>query len=192
MTDTMPGCLVLTGTPGAGKTTVSQLVAEALPRSARLDGDVMAHLMVSGWASYFDERGEWSPDPEARRQLQLRTVNLCSVANNFAEAGYTPVVDHVVETREELAFLTDRLRARPLMLVVLAPPLEVARHRNATRPEEHRVHYDFAPLAATMRRELGGVGWWLDSGKMTPEETAARIVAEAAERAVVAPEALAA
>ncbi|WP_423463592.1 hypothetical protein ACO229_02240 [Promicromonospora sp. MS192] len=91
----------------------------------------------------------------------------------------------MVETREELDFIAGRLHARPLMLVVLCPPLEVARHRNVTRAVETRVDYDVTPLARNQRRELGGLGWWLDSGDQTPEETADLIVAEAARRAVV-------
>jgi chloramphenicol 3-O-phosphotransferase len=117
-------------------------------------------------------------------------VNVCSVADNFADAGFTPVIDHVVKTRAELDFIAGRLRTRPLMLVVLCPPLDVARRRNATRAVEARVDYDFAPLARNQRRELGGLGWWLDSGEQTPEETAELIVAEAGRRALLTEAAL--
>jgi predicted kinase len=182
--ETLAGCLLITGTPGAGKTTVTQLVAERLPRAARLDADVFGMMLVSGWANMLDQDGNWNPGPEGKRQLQLRMVNVCSTADNFAEAGFTPVIDQVVETRQELDFIAGRLQARPLMLVVLCPPLEVARQRNATRPIEARVDYDFAPLADNQRRELGDVGWWLDSGELTAEVTADLIVAEAAKRAI--------
>lgn len=188
--ETLAGCLLITGTPGAGKTTVTQMVAERLPRAARLDADVFGMMLVSGWANMLDQEGSWNPGPEGQRQLQLRMVNVCSTADNFAEAGYTPVIDQVVETRQELAFIAGRLAARPLMLVVLCPPLEVARHRNATRPIEARVDYDFAPLARNQRRELGDLGWWLDSGELTAEATADLIVAEAAKRAVITEEQL--
>jgi hypothetical protein len=57
-------------------------------------------------------------------------------------------------------------------------------------PRAARVDYDFALLARNQRRELGGLGWWLDSGEQTPEETADAIVAEAVRRAVVPEEAL--
>jgi len=188
--ETLAGCLLITGTPGAGKTTVSRLVAERLPRAAQVDGDVFGIMLVSGRANMLDDDGRWNPGPEGQRQLRLRMVNMCSVADNFADAGFTPVADSVVETREELRFIAGRLRGRPLMLVVLCPALEVARQRNATRAPETQVDYDFAPLARNQRRELGDVGWWLDSGDQTPEETADLIVAEAAGRAVVRGEVL--
>jgi chloramphenicol 3-O-phosphotransferase len=145
----------------------------------------MQQLMVNGKARLLDQGGNWNPGPEGKRQLRLRMINACSVANNFADAGFTPVIDTVVETREELEFLAGRLSARPLMLVVLAPPLDVARHRNATRPERERVSHDFFYTAANMRREIGNVGWWLDSGALTAGETADLVATEALKRAVV-------
>jgi predicted kinase len=181
----LPGCLVITGTPGAGKTTVSRLVAERLPRAAQVDVDVFGLMLVSGRANMIDEQGRWNPGSDGLAQLRLRATNACSTADNFVEAGFTPVVDTVVETRAELGYFLDRLRARPLMLVILCPPLAVARHRNATRAAETRVAYDVAPLARNQERELGDLGWWLDSGEQTPEQTADLIVAQAARRAVV-------
>ncbi len=41
-------CLLLTGAPGAGKSTVSRLVAEALSHSALLDADAVGRMVVGG------------------------------------------------------------------------------------------------------------------------------------------------
>ncbi|TDD68816.1 AAA family ATPase [Actinomadura rubrisoli] len=176
----LPGCLIISGLPGAGKTTVSRLVAARLPRSARLDGDDVANMIVNGRVRV-DQPGE-----ESRRQLRLRARNLCALAASFARDGFTPVIDHVVPDRDVLAFMAGGLRPLPVMFVVLAPPLEVCRRRNLARPARERVDFDFGPLDRSMREELDGTGWWLDTAAMTPEDTADAITAHARRRALVA------
>lgn len=179
--DTLPGCLVVTGLPGAGKSTVTRLVAAALPRAARIDGDAVNEMIVSGWVGPVSE-----PADEARRQLRLRALNICTLANNFAEADFTPVVDHVVPDRAVLRYMVGMLRPRPVLFVVLAPGLAVCRRRNAARTVEERVDYDFGPLDEEMRAELADTGWWLDTAELTAAETVREIMAHAGERAVVA------
>ncbi|GAB3999721.1 hypothetical protein GCM10029992_29310 [Glycomyces albus] len=148
---------------------MSQLVAERLPRAARLDGDVFAMMLVSGWANMLDADGNWNPGPEGQRQLQLRMINVCSTADNFAEAGYTPVVDHIVETRAELEFFAQRQKTRPLMLVVLCPPLEVARHRNETRDP------GLGSTTTSLRsHSISGASWAASAGGSTPVSSGPR------------------
>ncbi|MGI5337516.1 AAA family ATPase [Streptomyces sp. CA-181903] len=174
------GCLILSGLPGAGKSSVGREVAGRLERSALVSGDAVADMIVRGRVSVVR-----LPEPEARRQLLLRARNICSLAGNFADAGFTAVVDHVVPDREVLDLMVGLLRPRPVRFVVLAPPVAVCRARNAARPERERVDYDVAPLDRSMRQRLAGVGWWLDSAGMTVEETAGLILERADELGVV-------
>lgn len=96
------GILLVTGAPGAGKSTITDLVTRALTRSARLDGFIVSQLVVSGhvWAL-----GE--PVDEAARQVRLCHANLCALAGNVADAGFTPVIDTVVPDREQLDHFRD-------------------------------------------------------------------------------------
>jgi len=166
--------LIVTGMPGAGMSTVTRLVAD------RLDGDDVNEMIMNGMVGPLSE-----PADEAERQLLLRAKNLYSLANNFAEHGFTPVIDHVVPSRDVLDFMIGRLRPRPVLLVVLAPTLAECRHRNATRVESQRVDYDFGFLGELMRQELSDPGWWFDMTNLTPDETADQILEQAAERAAM-------
>ncbi|NSC24686.1 AAA family ATPase [Streptomyces albus subsp. chlorinus] len=165
--------------PGAGKSTVAPLVAAHHARAAHISGDVLSYMVVRGRA------GPVSGGEESRRQLRLCFRNMCALANNFADSGIFPVLEHPVGTREVLDLLVTELRPRPVLFVTLAPPLEVCRSRNAARPAGQRVAYDVAPYYQEMRRELEGVGWWLDSSQLDPEQTAALIAAEAPARAAL-------
>ncbi|MYT34058.1 MULTISPECIES: AAA family ATPase [unclassified Streptomyces] len=178
---TAPGCLIVSGMPGAGKSTVSPLVAAHHERAAHINGDFLSYMVVQGRVGFLGR-----PAAESRRQLLLCARNMCTLANNFAEQDIFPVVEYAIADRELLDFMAELLLPRPVMFVVLAPPPEVCRQRNAARPARERVDYDIAPFYRAMHEELNGVGWWLDSSGQTPEETAAAIAAEARHRAVLA------
>ncbi len=176
-----PTCLIVTGMPGAGKSTVTRLVAERLPRSARLDGDEIRRLIINGRAPALGE-----PADEVARQVELCHRNLCTLANNFADAGFTPLIDWVIPSRARLEFFVALLAPRPVAFVVLAPGIEVCRHRNTIRDPRERFYFDgYEALDAEMRRELGYVGWWFDTAALTSDETADRLVHEAHRRALV-------
>ncbi|MER5178927.1 AAA family ATPase [Streptomyces sp. NPDC002896] len=176
-----PECLIVTGMPAAGKSTVTRLVAERLLRAARIDGDDLNLMILSGrvWAL-----GE--PADEAARQVELCNRNLCTLANNFADAGFTPVIDWIIPTRQQLDFFVTLLAPRPVLFVVLAPGSEVCRYRNTIRDPISRFDFDgYEALDADMKRELGDVGWWFDTSALTPDQTAEQIVREARHRALV-------
>lgn len=168
-------CLLVTGAPGAGKSTVTRLVSAALTRSARLDGDAVSRLVVSGrvWAL-----GE--PAAEAARQTRLTNDNLVGLAARFADAGFTPVVDWVVPDRAQLDLYVEALATRGLAVVVLDPGAEACRRRNEQRDPEEQFFFDgHAALVAAMRRDYGDVGWWFDTAGLTPEETAEQVLGHA-------------
>lgn len=171
-------CLLVTGAPGAGKTTVTRLVAATLSRSALLRGDDVSRLVVSGhvWAL-----GE--PADEAARQTRLCNDNLVTLATNFVAAGFTPVIDWVVPDRAQLDVFIGGLGGwgdQGLRLVVLDPGGESCRSRNEQRDPEEQFFLDgHEALTATMRDGFGDLGWWFDTSALTPEETAEQVVAHA-------------
>ena len=173
------GCVIVSGMPGAGKSTVSSLAARLLPRAAQVKGDTVNQMILSGRVRFMEE-----PADEALHQDELCNRNMCSLAANFVDFGFTVLMDTVVADRAELDFLLARLAPRPVRLVTLAPGVEVCRYRNATRDPAERFEFDgYHRLEEAMRREVGELGWWFDTSALTPAETAERFVREAADRA---------
>lgn len=167
--------------PGAGKSTVTRLVAERLPRSARLDGDEFNRMIVNGFVWALGE-----PADEAARQVELLHRNLCALATNFADAGFSPLIDAMIPSRDKLNVFRDLLAPRRLLFVVLAPGIDTCRYRNTIRNPADRFDFDgYEALEAAMKDEFGDTGWWFDTAKLTPAETADRVLHEAPDRALV-------
>ena len=161
--------LVISGIPGAGKSTVAALVARRLARSVHIEAEVLQRFVVQG--------GVWpdgEPPEEAMRQLRLRGRNVALLADSFFEEGFTPVVDDVV-IGTRLAELKSDLRSRPLLFVRLVPRLEAVRERNRQRPNKD-VFETWRHLDAVAREETPRVGLWLDSSDQQPDETANEIL----------------
>jgi cytidylate kinase len=163
--------IVISGPPGAGKTTVARRLAQRLPLAAHIEGDAIQNLIVSGGLHPQQE-----PRDEAERQLRLRTTNVSLLADSFAAAGIVPVIDDTVVDRARLGHYLADLRARPVRLVLLAPPLHVSLARDRDRGYKEVGHI-WSHLDGVMRAELPGVGLWLDTAGQTPEETVAAIAA---------------
>jgi predicted kinase len=177
----LSGCVVVTGMPGAGKSTVSTLAARLLPRAARVKGDDVNEMILAGRVPFNGE-----PADEAVRQDDLCNRNMCSLANNFVDFGFTVFMDTVVADRAELDCLLGLLAPRPVRLVVLAPGIAACRRRNATREPSERWEFDgYERLEARMRQDIAEFGWWFDTAALTPGETAARLVDEAGRCAVL-------
>jgi predicted kinase len=176
--DPVPGCVIVTGMPGAGKTTVTSRVAQLLPRAAQVGGDDVNAMIRSGFVWFMGQ-----PSEEALRQDELCNRNMCGLADNFVDFGFTVLMDTVLADRAELDLFLALMSPRPVRLVVLDPGIDVCTSRNAARDPETQFEFDgYERLDADMRREFGDIGWWLDTSAMTADQTADVVVEGLASR----------
>ena len=172
---------LVVGAPAVGKSTVSRALARRFERSIHIPIDDLRDMVASG-------RILPSPDWSAGlvEQIGLARRAAIAMAVGYAEAGFAVVLDDfwdppgLLEYRE----LPD---GRPFHRVLLRPPRAVALERNSGRRGEDParslldagIHHVYGLLDAA-GEQLDREGWLvLNNTDLSPDEAAARIVAEA-------------
>jgi predicted kinase len=169
--------VLITGNMASGKSSVAQALAERLPRSVHLRGDLFRRLIVNGRA----EMGV-ALSTEAQLQLQLRYTLATDVARRYAEAGFTVVYQDIV-IGSVLRDMVGSLQPFQPFVVVLCPRPEVVAARDQARGKTgypDRAAVDV--FDQVLRVETPRLGYWLDNSDLTIDETVMRILAELAQR----------
>ncbi len=178
--------VVITGIQAAGKSTVAQALAQRLPRSVHLRGDLFRRMIVNGRV----DMGPVDPGPEAIRQLHLRYQLAVDVADRYAAAGFSVVMQDII-LGADLARVVDRIQTRPVAVVVLAPRADVVRDRDAERRRRlGKVAYepgdqDVADLDMVLRTRTPRMGLWIDTSDLSVEQTTDQILKQLDSQATV-------
>jgi len=169
---------VITGAMAAGKSTVAELLAQRLPKSVHIRGDVFRRMVVNGRADM-----TLNPSPAALEQLKLRYDLAAATADRYAEEGFDAIVQDVILGRELSEFIK-RIGSPDRYLVVLSPSVSALEWREEQRNKSGYLHFSPGALDEVLRRETAQVGYWLDSSAQTPDETVDDILANLSQAAV--------
>jgi chloramphenicol 3-O-phosphotransferase len=164
--------ILITGIMAAGKSSVAQALAERLPRSVHLRGDLFRRMIINGRAGM-----DFELSAEALAQLQLRYRLAAAAAGLYLDAGFSVVYQDII-IGKGLDEVMQLYRRRPLHVVVLCPDPATVASREAGRPKKGYSHPAFIEeFDRVLRRETPRVGYWLDSSNLTVRESVDEILA---------------
>jgi adenylate kinase family enzyme len=145
MTNLEGEVLILTGSPGSGKTTTALALA-------REPGSPKVHLHADDFW-HFIKNGAVAPYlPEAHEQNKVVVEVLAKAAEGYAKGGYFVVVDGIIGPWFLEPF---KVLNAPLHYIVLRPPLDVAIQRCRERGGDTLT--DPVPITA-LHQQLSSLG----------------------------------
>ncbi len=142
--------IVISGPPGAGKTSVAAAICERFDRMLHVEVDELRGWVKAGY------RQPWAGDRQAREQLELAVRNACAIARETTAMRYAVVITDVVlpwQARLYRELLAPLGADAPAHLVTLLPTLDVALQRDATRGHDslpERVRAVFGEISAAI------------------------------------------
>ena len=174
---------VITGAPGAGKTTVGRALADALTKSIFVDGAVLADMVAAGRMPMTAE-----PTIGALEQLFTRYAGALTLADVYCANGFDTVIadDMVGDYLEDFLDLAD---TGPLHLIVLHPSVDAVHERELARGTDA---YRDGSAAENVWNEVEfntkRIGLWIDNSDVTPAQVVVRILRNLGEATVTPPD----
>lgn len=150
----------------SGKSTIAQHLAERLPKSVHLRGDLFRRMIVNG-------RLEMEPPftDDKVKQLHLRYQLASTAAGIYCDAGFTVCYQDII-LGSDLAIVMDMLRHKHrLYVVVLCPSPETVTQREAGPGKVGYVEWTPAQLHQELEDNTPRLGLWLDTSSLSVEQT---------------------
>ncbi len=171
----MSQIVIVSGPPGAGKSSVCEALCERYDRTVHLQTDDVYGWIRMGYIA------PWKPGSMRQNMMVSRASARAAVA--FAREGQGVFIDGVIGPAHLPVYLEElREAGAPVHYVVLLPPVDVIVRRAEERekaivglPRERAGHAGddmFARVHAMFSEAPSLPGWRMDSSGMTAEQTA--------------------
>jgi len=157
--------VILTGPPGAGKSTINGILSKKVPNSAIVSSDALRSFVKNGYA----KRG----DTDWEAQLSLGVKNSILLAKSFYKNGFNVFMDDILCNREKFDEYHNSLKDCNLKIILLLPNKEVVAKRDLERGEwamKERAMYLYGKFEEFLKEE--DKFFIIDSSNQSPEETA--------------------
>lgn len=126
--DTQPPIFLITGVPGAGKTSVAAALMQRFPRGLHIPVDDLREWVVSGIAHPLPA---WTDETE--RQFRLARQAAAQTARLYADAGFAVAIDDVIYPPAAQALIAAHFAGYRVGKVLLQPDVNVVLARNTRR-----------------------------------------------------------
>jgi tRNA uridine 5-carbamoylmethylation protein Kti12 len=164
----MPKIIILTGPPGAGKTTIGKILADKIKNSAIVSSDDLRYLIKNGKAKIEDKNFE--------EQLQLGVANAILLAKSFYKNGFNVFLDDIL-LEDKFNIYYNSLKKYNLKIILLMPNKEMLAKRDLERGEwamkerAIRLHDKFTRFSKNKKEFIV-----IDSSNQIPDKTAEEII----------------
>jgi len=164
----MPKIIILTGPPGAGKSTIGGILAKRIANSAVVSCDDLRDCIKNGYIS--------PKEKEGKDQLKLGAKNSILLAKNFYNNGFNVFLDDVL-LRDRFDLYYNSLKGCNLKIFLLMPTKEVLSKRdlergeNAMKERSLLLHDKFTEFIKKEKKFI-----ILDTSNHTREQTAEEII----------------
>lgn len=156
---------IITGPAGIGKSTISEKIADTLPKCALIEGDTIYSFIKGGYVSPWKDGNH----------LEIFWKNCFSIIDNYLNDGYDVVFNYIVNI-EKFDIIKEKYKDHNVKFVMLVADLSVLITRDMQRPIECQMGERCSILLNNFLNSGFDAKYILDTTKLSITDTVNHII----------------